>query len=476
MTLPKPKGIQIEVLDLEPLGHNVVLGTAGSGKTTLAIYRSLGLSQLDPKEKVMLVTFNTTLVKYLEAIAGRELKNIDVRNYHKFARGYLNSKGKIPGWNRIVSGLEDGSNKKLVFVKQAIDNTKKRIGNNRTLRRNETVFLEEINWIEKMGLSSLEEYEKIERIGRLNTRITRENRKIFFGVYEEYLKVRNDEGYLYDWEDMATAVYNEFLLDSEKRFYKHIVIDEGQDLSPMMLKSLVHAIPDDGSLTFFGDVAQQIYGGRISWRDAGLNIEKRKIWRFDRNYRNSKEITKLAIAVSKLPYFLNESDLVEPAMPTASSPHPAIVKFENEERELEWVVDTAIKSSDRQRLAILVRDREAVDIIEAQFRKCGIYPQILKSKMGTLNTEEPISVGTYHSAKGLEFDMVLMPYCSTDRLPGGDKIEALEGREEALKEDIKLIYVAITRAKRGLIISYTGEKTELLPSNDENLYTERSIT
>ena len=40
MALPKPKGIQLEVLDLKPIGHNVVLGTAGSGKTTLAILQS----------------------------------------------------------------------------------------------------------------------------------------------------------------------------------------------------------------------------------------------------------------------------------------------------------------------------------------------------------------------------------------------------------------------------------------------------
>lgn len=90
MALPQPKGKQLEVLDLKPEGHNVVLGTAGSGKTTLAIYRAIYLATLDDKEKVMLVTFNTTLVKYLEAIVGSEIpRNIEVRNYHKFARGYL---------------------------------------------------------------------------------------------------------------------------------------------------------------------------------------------------------------------------------------------------------------------------------------------------------------------------------------------------------------------------------------------------
>lgn len=381
----------------------------------------------------------------------------------------------MPVMNGVVSGIEDGDNKKLILIRKALKNIVSKHGENSTLRRSATVFLEEINWIEKMGLSSLSEYEIVERVGRSDTRILRENRKFFFMVYEEYLRVREEEGYMYDWEDMATTVYEELLSDKRKRMYKHIVIDEGQDLSPMMLKSLVQAIPEEGSLTFFGDVAQQIYGGRLSWRDAGLKIEKKKIWRFDRNYRNSKEIARFAIEISKLPYFINESDLVEPIMPLASSPLPAIVRFEDEEKELRWIVNAAIENSKLQSIAILVRNRETVDYLERLLRKKGEASQILKNGMKKLDVAAKISIGTYHSAKGLEFDMVLLPGCSRERLPGKDKIEALEGRDEALKEDIKLIYVAVTRAKRGLIISYTGEKTELLPEQKNNLFIERNM-
>ena len=53
MALSQPRGKQLEVLDLKPEGHNVVLGTAGSGKTTLAIYRAIYLATLDDKERVL---------------------------------------------------------------------------------------------------------------------------------------------------------------------------------------------------------------------------------------------------------------------------------------------------------------------------------------------------------------------------------------------------------------------------------------
>ncbi len=471
MALPKPTGIQIEVLDLKPKGHQVILGTAGSGKTTIAIYRAAYLAKLDKTERVLIITFNKTLVKYLESISEGELDNIDVCNYHKFARGYLNSRNKMPKRNGIVSGRDDDDTVQLSLIKKAIQSVIWEVGINSTLKRDPNVFLEEISWLEKMGVKTLNEYETAERIGRANMRVLRENRKYFYMVYQAYIEKRTQAGYLYDWDDIAIAVCNEFENDSTDRWYKHIVIDEGQDLSPMMLKSLTMAIPPDGTLTFFGDVAQQIYGGRISWRDAGLNIEKHRIWRFDRNYRNSKEITKLAIAISKSPYFMNEVDLVEPIMPTASAPLPAVVKFSDENNEISWIVESAISMSTASRVAILARDRKTVNDIVELLHENKVRPQVLKSNMVSWNEDAKISVGTFHSAKGLEFDTVLIPYCSKERLPSEERIQTFEGRDEALKEEIKLIYVAVTRAKRGLIITFTGEKTEMIPENN-GLYSE----
>jgi superfamily I DNA/RNA helicase len=161
-----------------------------------------------------------------------------------------------------------------------------------TFARPVQTFLEEIQFIERFGISNLEEYFKIERIGRADTNIKRENRKWFFTVYEEYLKQRAVKGYLYDWDDIATSVYNSLLEDSQPRRYKHIIVDEGQDFSPMMLKSLVHAVPTDGTFTFFGDVAQQIYGNAISWKSSGIDV--RKVWRFENNYRNPYEVAVFA--------------------------------------------------------------------------------------------------------------------------------------------------------------------------------------
>lgn len=472
--LPELNGKQLEVLALKHAGHIVVLGTAGSGKTTLAIYRAAHLAKLSEPNKVLLITFNKTLVKYIVELSGDILKNVDVHNYHKFARGYLNSRGKMPAVKGIVSGHEG----KLRLITESLENVIKANGNNSTLNRGPRFCMEEIDWIQKMGIVSLEQYEKAERIGRVGTRLVRDNRKYIYQVYEEYLKLRENEGYLYDWEDIAQFVYKELLEDKTERKYKHIVIDEGQDLSPVMLRSLAEAIPDDGSLTFLGDVAQQIYGNRISWRNAGLKVTAKDVWRFENNYRNSKEIAQLAIAISESPYFVLEEDLVTPELPKASSPIPIVAEARDRKHETDFIIGYVrgrIREDDTKKIAVLVKDRKSVASLVEKLKSNGVSTQELYGEMPLINIEARVSVGTFHSAKGLEFDLVLMPYCSKEKFGVAEDVEAMGNLEDALAQDIKLIYVAVTRAKRELIITYSGELTDLLSDENKGVYDKKRI-
>lgn len=467
MSLPIPEGKQKEVLGLPDSGHYVVLGSAGSGKTTLAIYRAIYLSKLiEPRFKVLLVTFNKSLVTYLEAISEGNLQSIDVRNYHHFARGYLGHRGVL-GWNDIVPSMNFyNENKKLTYIRKAIEEIIEICGKNSTLSRAPEVFHEETCWIQKMGIVSLVEYLNTGRVGRSDTRINRDKKKYFYAVYEKYLEIRARDDYHYDWDDLAITVREKLEEDDDERKYKHIVIDEGQDLSPVMLQSLAHAIPEDGSLTLFGDVAQQIYGGRISWRYAGLQVDKNHIWRFDQNYRNSKEIAELAQAISNSPCFKRSADLVVPKKPKASGPKPVLLEFNSELTELKWIVEKLPTIAENESVAILVRTRASVKKIKRRLIKNGIGFQELDRDLQRWNGGHGISIGTFHSAKGLEFDAVIVPYCSTSRIPDIEKITALDDRDEAISEDAKLIYVAVTRARRRVILSYSGNLTEVIPRED----------
>ncbi len=452
-SLPRPVGRQREVLYLPAQGHTVVLGTAGSGKTTLAILRSLYLS--DPATthggRTLLVTFNRCLVTYMNHLAGTVQRPVEVRNYHHFARGYLSFRNKLP-WGSIC-----GSRERLHFIEAAVNAARNAGVRSPTLDRPREFFDEEFQWIQRHGMGGEQEYVDAERTGR-STRVRRSERAAVFDLYRRYLERRAEAGKLYDWDDLAGTVRRELAADGGDRLYRHVVIDEGQDFSPEMLRSLAVAIPDNGSLTFFGDIAQQIYGHRMSWRNAGLNA--RRIWRFQENYRNTKQVARLALALAAMSHFPDDPDLVEPTAPAADGPLPVLAHQPSESAERELVVSRATDLAQTGTVAVLFRTREH----EKETRRYLPHGATrLHRDLNVWPTGPGLFYGTYHGSKGLEFDTVFMPFLSAERWPHPQDVKIL-GREEAAVRDSRLLYVGITRARSTLVLTHTGQPTALLPT------------
>ena len=453
ISLPTPVGRQLEVLYLPATGHTVVLGAAGSGKTTLAILRSLYLS--DPSTahggRTLLVTFNRCLVTYMKHLAGKIERSVDVRNYHHFARGYLGSRNKL-GQNDICQ-----RDNRLYFIAAAMRAAHAAGTRNVTLDRPREFFDEEFQWIQRHGIESPQDYVDAERIGR-SSRVRKAERAGVFDLYKRYLDRRRQAGKRYDWNDLASAVRRELAADETDRLYRHVVIDEGQDFSPEMLRSLAVAVPNGGSLTFFGDIAQQIYGYRMSWRNAGLNAHR--IWRFQENYRNTKQIARLALALAEMPHFPDDPDLVEPTAPTADGPSPVLSRQPSESAERRFVISRASDLAQTGTVAILLRTRAQ----ESAF--LGLLPNEatrLHRELTVWPNGPGLFYGTYHAAKGLEFDTVFMPFLSDERWPHPPDIEIL-GREESAIRDARLLYVGITRARSTLVLTCAGRPTGLLPT------------
>jgi superfamily I DNA/RNA helicase len=394
------------------------------------------------------------LVSFLQGISGDVLNNVDVRNYHHFALGYLASRGY---------DMDDAicdSRQRALLCQQALQEAVAGGSMRRILQRPVDFIVEEIRWIEQHGIRSVDEYEEAERVGQ-GTRVQRADRQAVFDVYRRYLDLRKVAGRPYDWDDLASYVLDELTEDRDDRLYRHIVIDEGQDFSPMMLRSLARAIPASGSLTFFGDMAQQIYGNRMSWRSAGLSVPK--AWRFEENYRNSRQIAALAIAIASMPFFRGYPDLIEPVAPTADGPLPVVIQFEHKDDERRFVVDRAVKEAATKTVAILFRDREQEGLVRpflpASARRLHRELKLWPAGPG-------LFYGTYHAAKGLEFDAVFIPFLSEPLLPRQKDIEAF-GAQEAQAIDGRLLYVAATRARLDLVLTHAGSPSLLLPTNEE---------
>ena len=456
-----PRGKQEEVMALPTNGHIVVLGTAGSGKTTIALLRAQHLANIPNGGKVLLVTFNGALVEYMRQINSSSSTKLVVENYHKFARGYLNSRGKMPRWNGIL-----GPEEKIYYIEQANEYYKNKYPTESTFKRPKEFFVEEITFIEKFGFVDLAEYREAERIGRASSNIKRENRKWIYAVYKKYIELREVAGRKYDWDDLAFYVFKELQDDDGNRRYTHIIVDEGQDFSPMMIRSLVEAVAEGGSFSFFGDVAQQIYGSRLSWRDSG--VEANKIWRFDINYRNPATITAFAKAITKNVYWRQDEDMVEATNQIAEGPKPILVKFSDKRHEMVWVVERAISIGKTASTVIICRNRTDIDnfLLVLRSRGCDAV-EIDKETPGFAHMKK-VYLTTYHAAKGLEFDNVFIPYLTEDKFPDSDAVLGAVSKNEAYADEIKLLYVAATRSKYGLYMTYSGILSPLFPKDSDS--------
>lgn len=460
MPFPTPVERQREVVYLPARGHNVVLGTAGSGKTTMAILRAAFLAdpELPNNGRVLLLTYNKALGSYIRSISEGRLNNITVETYHKFARGYLASR-QLMSNNAILNAHH---RKRLVGT--ALREIKALNPTSILLLRTVNFFDTEVGWIAKNGITDLNTYLTASRIGR-GEPLLEGARRLIWEIRERYLAKRVTEGRRYDWDDIAITVSEQLALDTSLRRYKHIVIDEGQDLSPQMLRSVASAIPPDGTVTFFGDVAQQIYGQRVSWRSAGLNPPE--VWRFAENYRNSREIAALGLAVAQMDYYRGVADMVLPSSTKAAGPKPTIVGISESTPEAQFVAGQAKRISQNQSVAILVRTVQQ-QILMQQF----LPPTTINLREDSTEWVDgpQLYLGTYHSAKGLEFDAVILPFLGDDLFPDPNQVADF-GAVEADANDGRLLYVGVTRAKSSLIITYKGLQSHLLPTVTDDLYT-----
>ncbi len=465
---PKPFRRQREVLYLPDTGHFVVLGAAGSGKTTLAIYRAIYLASksMPFAGKTLILTFNNTPAAYLKHLREglvKQLKlinlhDIQIETYHKFVRGYLKKRGKM-GWGWICNP----ATKKIIIFK-ALKEIAGKYEPNAFFERGINFFEDEIDWIHGHGIESREDYVKVERTGRFGTKLSRELRPIMYEILEKYIEIRLKKKIQYDWCDIAICAHDEFERDGLDRLYRHIIVDEGQDFSPEMIRSLVAAIPDCGSLTFFGDVAQQIYGQRMSWRSAGLNISQ--AWRFEESYRNTGRIVRLALAISRMDFFRDIPDVVEPKSSRASGTKPTLVECGDHKRQVSTILNVVKGAKATQSVAVLFKNREQEASVSRALGSGAIRLDRDFEKWN--NDDAGVYYGTFHAAKGLEFDMVIMPFLEAGNLPDQEYMES-HGREECLTHDGRLLFVAVTRAKTDLILLYSESITELLPT-DKTLY------
>ena len=256
------------------------------------------------------------------------------------------------------------------------------------------------------------------------------------------------------FEDLAPIIYIHLKIygGGLSNKLRHIIIDEAQDYGEFQF-SVLKTILNSNSMTILGDIAQGVhfYRGIENWEDF-IKIEFPEGASFrtlSKTYRTTKEIMdKANEVIAKLPE-KEKHQLIfgEPVVNGEDS--IKIIKKENETEIIDSIAKRIkeFKNLGYKSFAIIGKDLKECEYIKRKLDKIIENVKLIRSKDSEYFAG--ISVVPSYLAKGLEFDSVMLYNANEEKY-----------KKEVL--DIKLLYVAITRAMSKLDIYYTNNLTELL--------------
>ncbi|MFJ4680294.1 UvrD-helicase domain-containing protein [Kitasatospora sp. NPDC088783] len=267
--------------------------------------------------------------------------------------------------------------------------------------------------------------------------------------------------------------------------YQHVVVDEAQDLSPAhwkMLRAMVAPGPND--LFIAGDTHQRIYDNQVALGSVGINIKGRSS-RLTLSYRTTKEILAKAITVVsgknvEFDDLDDGKDTLAGYRSVLSGPEPALVGHPTWNDELAGLADTLrtwrtelttdeagnTTRDARGLMAVCVADRNKVnEVMYYLTTQAGITCAEL-TKDGARGEGE-VHVGTMHRFKGLEYQRLAIAAAGEGTLPRA-AIEQYRDSDPAryqreLRKSRALLFVATTRARDALTISWHRERSRFLP-------------
>ena len=467
-------GEQKKVLTLNHNGPIQIKGAAGSGKTTVAIYRAFHLmdthGDLFEPSKVIIFTFNKALSQYLEALSSvinkGQKRNIKVTNFHSWAFGFLSRSGVDKLYDKTVLGRAQ-----IKLVQEAVSGVVKDEKTTRILSKQAEFFVDEISWLKGKCVSSIKEYLDLVRSGRGSSdRVTTTDKYAIWNVYEAYQAKLKELGKV-DYDDYALLCLGiiEQQGESFEPLFTHIVVDEAQDLNKAQLSVLKRLVsPTTDSISIIADAAQRIYKSGFTWKEIGINVSGARTVEFRKNYRNTAEIAEAALSL--LSHDDDNADFTKVQIGSRSGPKPLLKKTLSEPAEIEVVVDhlkMVRKNHPKHSICILHRTNAGLDTLEKQIKASSISCERMSNKKVDYSSSA-VKLSTMLTVKGLEFDHVVITGLSDDQLPSHAG-SAGPDDELHVTTERRLLYTCMTRARETLMMTYVGNPSRYLTEIDSAL-------
>ena len=450
---------QREWVEKDYSGPARVSGSAGTGKTIVALHRAVHLARANPEGRILLATFSDTLAHALRIKLRRLIGNTPM----------LGERIEVHAMNAIGERLYE-----LQFGRPRLATTDEI----RSLldaasaahpehRFSASFLLSE--WqdvVDGWQLDSWESYRDVQRLGR-KTRLPEARRALLWSIYQDVRAELQHRG----WVTRA-CVFGRLADELPKRRHPPfdlVVIDEAQDINVAQLKFLATLGADRPNALFFaGDLGQRIFQQPFSWKSLGVDIRGRSRT-LHINYRTSHQIRMQADRLLA-PEVSDVDGNVEERRGTVSV-------FNGAEPEIESLQSAAAESTAvgawlRQRidegmapheLGVFVRSSAEVGRARDAVASAHLPFKVLDEN--TQTTPDHVSISTMHLAKGLEFRAVAVMACDDEIIPLQSRIEAVvddADLEEVYNTERHLLYVACTRARDRLWVSGVAPISEFL--------------
>ena len=436
-----------------------VSGSAGTGKTIVALHRAAFLARTNPDARVLLATFSDTLAHALHTklrrLVGHEprlAERIDVHSLNALGvRLYKSLVGPVKLANRHD-------------VRELLREASKAVGGHKF-----SLYFLLTEWeqvVDAWQLAKWEAYRDVARLGR-KTRLPEAQRAILWSMFE---KVRGDlKAHGVMTQAAVFTAVAAAMAKSKNPPFDFAVVDEAQDLSIAHLKFFAAMGGSRPNALFFaGDLGQRIFQQPFSWKALGVDIRGRsRTLRV--NYRTSHQIRMQADRLLG-PQVTDVDGNVDDRRGTVSvfnGPPPLIQVHQSEEDEINavsgWMSEHTKAGVAPHEFGVFVRSVAQLPRARVAVEQAGIPFKILDEHVEI--TSGYASISTMHLAKGLEFRAVVVMACDDEIIPLQERIETV-GDDADLQEvydtERHLLYVACTRARDYLLVTSVNPASEFL--------------
>lgn len=458
-------------------GPTLVKGGAGTGKSTVALYRVKSLLE-GPRATSEETVLFTTYTRALKSASSQLLEQLLTED--QFARvrvatcdeiAYeIASNGQNLGTTLFGPKLNTLFRKvRAEFAKRESESFEASIAKRKIATLDNRYLLEEFEWIiDGRGITSWEEYKAAKRPGRgIGFRET--IRAQVWELYQSFKSaLRDSDSLLY--ADIRNIALAKIRNGSWAQKYDFIVVDEAQDLAPVTLSMMAELAVSEEGLFCAADNKQSLYSRNYSWTSAHPRLQfKGRTALLKRNYRSTAEIDRAAFDILTA----EQGEELETSESVHRGPIPVILKGTSREEEGQWIARFIRQMSSHLRMktnasAVLTFTKREGERLAEQLKEAGLAASFFEGKDLDLKAET-VKVLTLHSAKGLEFPVVAVGGICTGSFPNHEDYDDEELYEEHMRTHRRLIYVGMTRAMRGLaIVIPEGCENEALTDIESN--------